>query len=138
MSRAARRPRRETSTKRARRERLAELPAELLALRDNGDVALARAEEYHHRGDFQKCHDTCLAILERDPFQLKALPVYLATATELRRKTSSPARAELVEEYPTATARGSPWVLLLLRPALRRGAAVFQQGHLLDGAFVPA
>lgn len=39
---------------RARRERLAALPAELLALRDNGDVALARAEWYYHRGDFKK------------------------------------------------------------------------------------
>ena len=125
---------------RARRERLAELPAELLALRDNGDVALARAEWYYHRGDFQKCHDTCLVILERDPFQLKALPVYLATATELRRKNELYLRAhELVEEYPTRAvswfAVGCYYYCVRRFDAARR---YFSKATSLDGAFVPA
>jgi anaphase-promoting complex subunit 6 len=122
------------------RERLAGLPAELLALRDNGDVALARAEWYYHRGDFKKCHDTCLAILERDPFQLKALPVYLATATELRRKNELYLRAhELVEEYPTRAvswfAVGCYYYCVRRFDAARR---YFSKATSLDGAFVPA
>ena len=125
---------------RTRRERLAALPAELLALRDNGEVALARAEWYYHRGDFSKCHETCVAILERDPFQLKALPVYLAATTELRRKNELFARAhELVEEYPRRAvswfAVGCYYYCVRRFDAARR---FFSKATALDGAFVPA
>ena len=125
---------------RARRDRLAALPAELLALRENGEVALARAEWYYHRGDFQKCHDACVAILERDPFQLKALPVYLAATTELRRKNELFARAhELVEEYPRRAvswfAVGCYYYCVRRFDAARR---FFSKATALDGAFVPA
>ena len=125
---------------RARRDRLAALPAELLALRENGEVALARAEWYYHRGDFQKCHDACVAILERDPFQLKALPVYLAVTVELRKKNELYMRAhELVEEYPTRAvswfAVGCYYYCVRRFDAARR---FFSKATALDGAFVPA
>ena len=134
-------PRFETSDEaRARRERLASLPAELLALRDNGEVALARAEWYYHRGDFQKCHDACVEICERDPFQLKALPVYLAVTVELRKKNELYLRAhELVEEYPTRAvswfAVGCYYYCVRRFDAARR---FFSKATALDGAFVPA
>jgi anaphase-promoting complex subunit 6 len=125
---------------RARREKLASLPAELLALRDNGEVALARAEWYYHRGDFQKCHDACVEICERDPFQLKALPVYLAVTVELRKKNELYLRAhELVEEYPTRAvswfAVGCYYYCVRRFDAARR---FFSKATALDGAFVPA
>ena len=38
----------------------ARLPPQLLALRDNGEVALAQAEWLYQRGNFQRCHDLSL------------------------------------------------------------------------------
>jgi len=116
------------------------LPAELLALRENGEIALARAEWYYHRGDFQKCHDACLEILDRDPFQLKALPVYLAVTVELRLKNELYLCAhELVQEYPNKAvawfAVGCYYYCLRRFDAARR---FFSKATSLDGAFVPA
>jgi hypothetical protein len=61
----------------------------ILALRDNSEVALAQAEWLYHRGDFQRCHDVVAELLEHDPFQLAALPCYLAAGAYTRSLLSS-------------------------------------------------
>ena len=116
------------------------LPAELIALSDNGEVLLARAEWYYHRGDFQKSHDLCLEILDTDPFQLKALPVYLAVTVELRKKNELYLCAHnLVEEYPGKAiawfAVGCYYYCVRRFDAARR---FFSKATSLDNAFVPA
>ena len=50
------------------------------------DVALAQAEWLYQRGDFQRCHDVVAEVLERDPFQLSALPCYLLSPLSFERR----------------------------------------------------
>jgi anaphase-promoting complex subunit 6 len=116
------------------------LPPELIALADNGEVLLSRAEWYYHRGDFSKAHDLCLAILDKDPFQLKALPVYLAVTVELRKKNELFICAhKLVEEYPEKPiawfAVGCYYYCVRKFDAARR---FFSKATALDPGFVQA
>jgi len=74
---------------------------ELVALSGNGDIAQANAECLYSRGDFHGCYEIISEVLERDPFQLSAIPCFLSVAVELRRKSELYLCAQkLVEEYP--------------------------------------
>lgn len=64
-------------------------------------VLLPQADWHYHRGEYQRCYDCARGLLERDPFHLACLPVYLAAALELRRKNELFLRAhKLMQEYP--------------------------------------
>jgi len=117
-----------------------QLPPELVALGDNGDVALAQAEWLYQRGDFQRCHDVVAEVLERDPFQLSALPCYLSVTVELRRKSDLFLCAhKLVEEYPE---RAVSWFAVACYYYCVRqfdtARRYFSKATSLEGAFVPA
>ena len=118
----------------------APLAPELLALKDNGEVALAQAEWLYHRGDFQRCHDVVADLLDKDPFQLAALPVYLAVTVELRRKNELYLCAhKLVEEYPDKAV--SWFAVACYYYCVRQfdtARRYFSKATALEGAFVPA
>lgn len=128
----------------ARRERARgtnnALAPELHALRDNGEVALAHAEWLYHRGDFQRCHDVVAELLEKDPYQLAALPCYLAVTVELRRKNELYLCAhKLVEEYPDKAV--SWFAVACYYYCVRQFDAArryFSKATALEEAFVPA
>ena len=118
----------------------ARLPPQLLALRDNGEVALAQAEWLYQRGNFQRCHDVLAELLRRDPFQLAALPCYLAVSVELQKKNELFMVAhELTEEYPD---RAVSWfAVACYYYCVRRfdeARRYFSKATALEGAFVPA
>ncbi|KAL2620164.1 hypothetical protein R1flu_000369 [Riccia fluitans] len=72
------------------------------SLKDNTDVMTCKADLEYHRGDFQRCYESTTALLEKDPYHLRCMPLHLGAALELGRKNELFLRAHsLVQEYPT-------------------------------------
>ena len=113
---------------------------ELDALKHNGEVILARAEQHFSCGDYQKCYDTIQGLLSSEPMKLTALTCYLAVAAELRLKSKLYLCAhELVEEYPE---NAISWFAVACYYYCTRqfdsARRYFGKATMMESAFVPA
>eukprot|EP00897_Mesotaenium_endlicherianum_P010380 jgi/Mesen1/9370/ME000610S08680 len=76
-------------------------PGAGVSLVGNGHVQACRAELQFQHQEFQRSYDATKSLLERDPYDEKALAVHIASALELGRKNELFLRAhQLVQDYP--------------------------------------
>ncbi|KAL4427283.1 hypothetical protein ABPG77_003192 [Micractinium sp. CCAP 211/92] len=109
-------------------------------LHDNLDVLACRAEWLYHRGAYAECYALTSAALERDPYATECLPVHLASALELKKKTELFARGhKLVEEHPD---RAVSWFAVgcyyMCSQQYEQARRYFGKATALDRGFAPA
>ncbi|KAH7292522.1 hypothetical protein KP509_29G072200 [Ceratopteris richardii] len=110
------------------------------SLKDNADLVACKSDHYYHRGEYQKCYETTKALLEKDPYHLKCIPMHLASAVELGRKNELFLKAHmLVQEYPQ---RALAWFAVgcyyLCIRQFDHARRYFCKATTLDGAFACA
>ncbi|OQR80916.1 cell division cycle protein 16 [Achlya hypogyna] len=78
---------------------------EVFGLSENVDVVVAKAEASFYQHNTDKAYQLCKWVRERDPYNYKCIPVYVATLVQLERKSELFHFAhQMVDMYPKKAA----------------------------------
>jgi len=109
-------------------------------LNSNADVLAARAEWLFYSGDFRKCYDITMEVMQSNPFEKVIVPIHLAVCVELKQKNELfLVGHRLVEEFPSSGlswyAVGCYYLAAKMNDSARR---YFSKATVLDSKFAPA